>query len=404
MKNYIEQSDRRYWKTIAAMFLGSFVTFALLYCLQPLIPVFSGEFQIPPATAGLSVSFATGGLAVSMIFMSWLSDVKGRKYVMTLALVGSALLAIAVAFVQNFTVLLVLRALQGVLLAGFPAISMAYINEEFSPAITGLVIGIYVSGNSVGGLMGRLLISTLTDLFSWRLAVGVLGSVCVLMSLWFWLRLPESRNFRPKRMAPQAVVRGLIQALQDTELRCLYCIGFLIMGSFVTLYNYIAYPLMAVPYNLSQTVVGCIFFVYLVGTFSSTFMGKLADERGSHKVLFLSLSCMLAGVVLTLAVSLYVKIIGVAVFTFGFFGSHSVASSSVGKSRKVGKAQSSSLYLLLYYIGSSVLGALGGTFLVWNGWSGVVLLIGAALVLALAIAVALLFREERYKVLEVQHS
>lgn len=396
MNGYIEKDDAQYWKTITALFLGSFVTFALLYCMQPLIPVFSAAYHIPPASASLPISFATGSLAVAMLFMSWLSEVKGRKCVMAVSLLGSAVLAIAAAFGSSFTLLLIIRILQGILLAGFPAIAMAYINEEFSPYITGLVMGIYVSGNSVGGLLGRILISTLTDFFNWRFALGAVGLLSVLVSLWFWFSLPESRNFRSRPIRFKDTLAGILENLQEPKLCCLYAVGFFIMGSFVTLYNYIAYPLMAPPYNLSQTVVGCIFVVYLVGTFSSTFMGKLADNMGSAKVLCLSLVIMLTGAVVTLNMNLYIKIAGVAIFTFGFFGSHSVASGWVGKGRKSGKAQAASLYLLFYYIGSSVLGAWGGKFLLWHGWSGVVLLIGLALSAALLVSAALLIKEDQY--------
>ncbi|CUH95745.1 putative MFS-type transporter YybF [Propionispora sp. 2/2-37] len=389
----IEKGDAQYWKTIAALFLGSFATFALLYCMQPLIPVFSAVYHIPPASASLSISFATGSLAVAMLFMSWLSEAKGRKCVMAVSLLGSSVLAIAAAFSSNFALLLVIRILQGILLAGFPAIAMAYINEEFSPYITGLVMGIYVSGNSVGGLLGRIMISTLTDFFGWRFALGTLGFISVLASLWFWFSLPESRNFQPRPLRLKDTLAGVFGNLREAQLCCLYAVGFLIMGSFVTLYNYIAYPLMAPPYNLSQTIVGCIFVVYLVGTFSSTFMGKMADNVGSAKVLCLSLVIMLAGAVITLTMNIYIKVIGVAVFTFGFFGSHSVASSWVGKGRQTGKAQAASLYLLFYYIGSSILGAWGGKFLLWHGWKGVVLLIGLALSTALLVSVALWARE-----------
>lgn len=386
---YINKGDLKYWKTITALFLGSFVTFALLYYPQPLIKELAEEYHMAPATASLSISVATGSLAVSMLFMSWLSEVKGRKYVMVVSLVGSSILTILTEFASGFFVLLALRTLQGMLLAGFPAIAMVYINEEFSPRIIGLVMGIYVSGNSVGGLLGRIMISILTDISSWRVAVGVLGFLSVVMSLWFWFSLPESNNFCPKKMTIKKIIDSLYQNLHESELRYLYFVGFLIMGSFVTLYNYIAYPLMAAPYNLSQTIVGCIFVVYLVGTFSSTFMGKLADTMGNAKVLCLALGIMLMGAIITLNVNLYIKIIGVAVFTFGFFGSHSVASSWVGKDHNSDKAQSSALYLLFYYLGSSILGALGGKFLLWHGWSGVVLLIGISLSTAFLVAMTL---------------
>lgn len=300
------------------MFLGSFVTFALLYCMQPLIPVFSEEFHIAPAYASLSISLTTGIMAFFMLLVSWFSDAKGRKIVMAISLSVSAILGIIIAFCNNFSILLILRILQGIMLAGFPAIAMAYVNEEFDPKIVGMVMGIYISGNSVGGLAGRIMVSTLADFSTWHIAVAGISTIGLLLSIWFWIALPKSQNFSPKKRDLREMLAALTKKLQNIELLMLYSISFLIMGGFVTLYNYIGYSLMAPPYNLSQTLVGCIFIVYLIGTFSSTFMGKLADSNGSSKVLCLSIGIMLLGCLTTVHGSLSIKIVGVALFTFGF--------------------------------------------------------------------------------------
>ncbi len=395
---YIQKGSEKYWRGIGALFSGSFVTFALLYCFQPLIPVFSEQFALTPSYASLSISLTTGFLAVCMLLISWLSDARGRKGIMAISLLSSAVVTAIVAFTNNFEVLLFLRGLQGILLAGFPAIAMVYINEEFDPGITGLVMGIYISGNSIGGLAGRIIVSTLTDYFSWSIALGGIGFICILVSIWFWLSLPDSENFSPKQGLVKEMIPALSRNLHNTELLSLNFIGFLIMGAFVTLYNYIGYSLMSSPYNLSQTVVGCIFFVYLVGTFSSTFMGKLADGLGSSKILCVSIAIMLSGALITVNSNLYIKIIGVAILTFGFFGGHSVASSWIGKCSGSDKAQATSLYLLFYYLGASVIGALGGKFLSWYAWNGVVILISLALIISLFLAMALAAKKTHYQV------
>ncbi len=72
------------------------------------------------------------------------------------------------------------------------------------------------------------------------------------------------------------------------------------------------------PYSLSQTAVGFIFLVYLVGTFSSTWMGMLADKYGKRKILPFSLVIVMIGVCITLSADIGIMILGVAIFTFGF--------------------------------------------------------------------------------------
>ena len=76
-------------------------------------------------------------------------------------------------------------------------------------------------------------------------------------------------------------------------------------------------------------------------------------------------------------------------FTFGFFGAHSVASSWIGRRATKAKGQASSLYLFSYYAGSSIAGTLGGVFWHIGGWNGIGLFIGALLVIALLVSLHL---------------
>jgi MFS transporter, YNFM family, putative membrane transport protein len=386
--NYIEPAGKSFRKTILALFLGSFVTFADLYSTQPVIPVFAKQFGVSPAMASLTLSFATGTLALCLLLVSFFSENIDRKKIMGTALTLSALLSICVSFIQDdLYILIAIRAIQGAVLAGFPAIAMAYINEEFHPKSLGYVMGIYVSGSSIGGLAGRLIVGVLTDHFSWNIAIGSLGALSLIISLAFWLMLPPSQHAVRVRVSLSRIKISLINNLRNNRLVLLFGMAFLLMGSFVTVYNFVGIPLMGPPYHLSQTLIGFIFIIYLVGTFSSTWMGKLADQYGRRGVLLIGIAIMLMGALLTLLAPLLLKIMGLALFTFGFFGAHSIASSWVGSlADKSEKAQASALYLLFYYAGSSIVGASGGLFLMKFGWGGVISAVSILILLAAACA------------------
>ncbi|WKB35041.1 MFS transporter [Terrilactibacillus sp. S3-3] len=396
--DFISPEDRAFKKTLVALFLGSFIMYADLYSTQPVIPVMAKQFHVSPAAASLTLSFATGALAIFLFIVSFTSGMFDRKKIMALALVSSAFLSFIVGFIHSLPLLIAVRFVQGALLAGFPSIAMAYINEEFHKSCLGYVIGIYVSGNSVGGLAGRLIVGILSDKFSWNAAIGALGALSMAMSVIFILMLPKSRHFDPKKASLKRTTVGFIQNIKSPSLVLLYCLGFILMGSFVTVYNYIGIPLMAAPYHLSQTFVGFIFVIYLVGTVSSTWMGRIADHMDRSYVITICILLMAAGTVLTLSVPLVLKIIGLALLTFGFFGGHSVASSWVGLlANRREKAQASSLYLLFYYVGSSVIGSVGGIFLSYYGWLGIVSVIIGLLALGIvfSFSVRLARRHER---------
>lgn len=385
----IQKGSRRYKQAIVALFLGSVIAFGAEYCVQPIIPVIAATFALQPTEASLAVSCGTGGMAVAMLLLALFARKMARKMTMVLALVGAALLMLGIAATENFGLILLFRFFQGVLLAGFPVMAIAYVNEEFEPKIVGAVIGIYVAGTSLGGLAGRIILSTLTDFFSWQTSLAVMGLVYAVVGMLFWLFLPTPQQ-KIAKSVPADVLKDVKHLLGNKQLLLVYAIAFAIMGAFVCMYNFISYVLLAAPYNLSQTVIGFIFTIYLVGTVASAVMGRLCDRLGNGKVLTMAILCMLTGNLLTLFALLALKILGLAVFTYGFFGAHTAACGWAGRLGKGNKAQISALYMLFYYIGASLLGTVGGKFLSEYGWNGVVAFLtattGAAFVLSLILS------------------
>jgi len=380
--DYIQKGTKAFHKANWALFLAGFITFANLYVSQPLLPTFAKEFHVSPAVASLTLSVTTFALSISMIIVGSLSEAWGRKSLMTISIFAASIITLALAFSPNFETILVLRVIQGVVFAGLPAIAMAYLGEEMDPSSLGIAMGLYISGNSVGGLSGRVIIGTLTDLYNWQVGMIVLGFISLMISVLFIWMLPNSNHFTARPLQIKSLATSLLQHLKDLSMLCLFGIGFVLMGSFVTLYNYIGFKLMAPPYNLSATIVGWIFVIYLVGTFSSAWFGSLADKYGRQKMLLLSIAIMFVGAILTLNGLLTLKILGITVFTFGFFAAHSIASGWVSKRATHDKAQASSLYLFFYYFGSSVGGTVGGVFWMHYGWVGVIAMIAVFLVVA----------------------
>lgn len=387
--SYIQKGSEEFKKANIALFAGGFSTFAVLYSTQPLLPYLSKEFHVSPATSSLSLSATTITLAVSLLIVGSLSEALGRKSIMTFSMFSASILAILTGFVPNFHCLLMLRILQGFVLSGLSAIAMAYLSEEIEQKSLGIAMGMFISGNSLGGMFGRIIIGIFTDIFNWRVALCGVGVLSLAASILFVIELPPSKHFQPRTLEICKLFKSMISHLKNPSLLSLFCIGFLLLGSLVSLYNYISFELIAPPYSLSQTLVGFIFILYLMGTFSSTWMGRMSDKHGQKKMLWIALFIMFTGILITLSVNLILKIVGIALLTFGFFGGHSIASSWVGRLANHDKAQAASLYLFFYYLGSSVGGTAGGSFWTLYGWTGVVAMIMCFIILALILSTRL---------------
>lgn len=386
---FIEKGSPLFMRTVLALFCGGFATFALLYCVQPMMPMLSQEYAINAAQSSLILSISTATLAIGLLITGPISDRIGRKTLMVAALFCAALSTLASALMPSWEGVLVTRALIGLSLSGVAAVAMTYLSEEIHPQHIGLAMGLYIGGNAIGGMCGRLITGVLIDFVSWHTALLVIGLLALAAALLFWKVLPESRNFRSRSLNPRSLLEGFTTHFKDAGLPWLFLEAFVLMGAFVTLFNYIGYRLLADPYHMSQALVGLLSVVYLAGIYSSAQIGALADKLGRRQVFWASIVVMAAGLGMTLLTPLALVISGMLVFTFGFFGAHSVASSWIGRRALTAKGQASSLYLFSYYAGSSVAGTLGGVFWHYAGWNGIGLFIGALLAVALLVALRL---------------
>lgn len=377
MDDSLHHGTPAFRRTNLAMFAAGVATFGLLYCVQPLMPEFSRQFHVSAAESALSLSLPSAALAVSMLFAGPVSDALGRKNVMTLSLLCSTVISLATAASPNWHTFLLLRSLLGLTLGGLPSVGMTYLSEEVHPDSIGLGMGLYIGGNAAGGLGGRLIAGVLTGAYGWRAGLTAVGAVGAVAAFIFIRSLPPSRRFVPQPLRWRAALGASRGLLRDAGLPLLFFEGFLLLGSFVTVYNYIGYRLMDAPYSLGQTAVGMIFSVYLVGMFSSSWIGHLAGRLGRRKVLWSMFALMLAGLGLTLCSAIAPIVLGIMVVTFGFFGGHSIASSWVGRRAGKAKAHAASIYLFVYYLGAALWGAIGGLFYARFGWTGVVFFVAA---------------------------
>lgn len=355
-----------------ALFLAGVATFALLYSTQALLPLISGEFRVAAGEASWTVAAATGGLALFVLPMSALSERFGRRTVMTASLAVAVTVGLLVPFAPSLGVLVVLRALQGAALAGLPASAQAYLAEEVRPRALVTAIGLFVAGNSVGGMSGRVITGWVAQEWGWRVAVGVIGVVAVGCAVAFRLLLPAPRHFTPGSLRPRAVARTVRAHLADPLLRRLYAIGALFMTVFGGVYTVIGYRLTEAPFSLPQGIVGSIFLVYLVGTVSASTAGRLVGRLGRRGALYLAGATTAAGLLLSLPDSVAPALLGLVLITAGFFAGHAVASSAVSRTATHGRAQASALYQSAYYIGSSVGSTVGAMAFHSEGWTGTV--------------------------------
>ena len=380
--SHLSRGSAGYRRATLALFCAGFATFAMLYCVQPLLPLLAAHFRVSAASSSLALSLTTLSLALCLLVSGALAESWGRKPVMAAALGLAAMLGIACALVDEWGSLLILRALLGLALSGLPALAMAYVGEEFDPEALPAAMGLYIGGTALGGLLGRLMAGLLSDLGGWPWALGGIAGLGLLaLGLFIWL-LPPSRHFTAQPLSLRGLLRNFVLHLSNPRLRVLFALAFLLMGGFVALFNYVGFRLAGEPFNLSATVIGLLFTVYLLGIFSAGWAGRLVPRFGARQVLHGGIGLMLLGVALCATPWLSAAVIGLALFTLGFFAAHAVASGQVGIHAQGAKAQASALYLCAYYLGSSLVGYVGGYVWEHAGWLALLAVLASLFVAA----------------------
>lgn len=384
-QDYFAPGTAQFKHASLALFIASFITFANVHLTQPLLPLLAAYFGVSPAVSSLTVTATIFSIGFALLIYGPISDAVGRRPVMLWTMLLGVLPALLVPLVTSFNQLLLIRMAQGLFLAGLPSVAMAYLGEEISPRALGLAFGLYISGNSIGGMSGRIISGVVADAYSWQAAFLVLGGIGLAGVILFYFLLPPSHHFVPRPAGVRSGAAAMLAHLRNPILLKAYGIAFLLMVSFMGVFNYVTFRLSAPPYSLSAASLGWLFLTYLAGTVSSTVTGRFVDAVGHRAGASLGVIVALAGVALMYAAPLWLIVTGLLVFCFGFFAAHTTASAWVNSRTNQSRASAAGLYLIFFYAGGSV-GSTGMGF-IWHpwGWPGVT----AGLVVALALALLL---------------
>ncbi|MGL4714994.1 MAG: MFS transporter [Aeromonas sp.] len=384
----MEVGSREWIRATLALSLGSFLVFLNLYQTHPLLPLIAEVFSVSSLAASWTLAGCTAGLAAALLICAKLADRHGRRRVMLGTLTLAILLSLLIPLAEQFSTLLLLRMVQGGLLAGLPATAIAYMGEEFSKRALLPAVGVYIAANSLGGIAGRVVGGLLAGWFGdWQhtfLGIGVIS--LLLLPLVFWL-LPHQTRFVASAPVPGQFARALHQHLTNPLLLGAYLIGGLNFMVFLNQFSYLTFLLAKPPFSVPTQWLGMLFLTYLSGTVASSLSGRFANRWGAQRMLLVGIALMALGSLWLLQGSLLGILCGLLVSSFGFFLAHACASAWVGHHVEHNRALASSLYLVAYYLGAS----LGGLYLhpFWEQGELGGLVMGIELVLILTAGLSL---------------
>jgi MFS transporter, YNFM family, putative membrane transport protein len=360
--------------SIVAVVLAGFSAFLHLYATQSLLPLLRQVFHATKVEVSLTVSATTIAVALAAPIIGLLADSLGRKHIIMLAAFGLTIPTFLAATSSSLYELVGWRFVQGLFMPAIFAVTVAYISEEWHRDRIGSVMAAYITGNILGGVLGRFLSGVIAAQWGWRGAFLVLGCLNFLSGTAIWAWLPRSQSFQ-RELKLSALTANVTLHLRNSKLWAAYAVGFNVLFSNVSTFTYVNFYLSAPPFRLGTAALGSVFFVYLLGALVTPIVGRWMGRVGYRVTLAIAILTASTGVCMTLNPTLWVVILGLAISATGIFVCQSAANSYIGMVSGKGKATAAGLYVAFYYLGGSI-GAIAPGF-AWSagGWPACVAMI-----------------------------
>ena len=284
-----------------ALFLIVFSNLLGFGIIIPLLPYYAENFGANPNEVTLLMaSYSLMQLIFSPI-LGRISDIYGRKKILVLCLIGSAISYFLLYFATNFALVLFARSVAG-LFGSTTAIANAYITETTSSinrskgmGLIGAAFGLgFVFGPVIGGYFGGGDINNIDYKTPFFFAFVVAIISCLLA--YFILIEPKKRNKQFISINFLDSFKDLIDLFKIPALLFLIILSFLITFSFAGFETTFAlWTERAMNWASRQTGYAFTFTALLVALIQGVFIGKLTKMFGELKLLITSCFLMFIG-------------------------------------------------------------------------------------------------------------
>ncbi len=361
-----------------AVGLAGYCCFINLYSPQSILPLLSQEFGAGAAEVSTIITVSTLAVALTAPFTGAVADVLGRKRVIVAAMFVLAVPTVMVGLATSLSALIFWRAVQGLVLPPIFAVTVAYIGDEWPRQEATTAAGIYSSGSSLGGFSGRLVTGFCADLVGWRWGFFALAGIALAGASAVAFLLPHERKF-VRSEGLLASGRQMLAHFRNGQLVATFAVGFGVLFNFICTFTYVSFHLAAPPYNLSASWLGALFVVYLAGTVLTPWAGWAVGRFGRRHFTARVIALWGVGIALTLAPSLPLIILGLAISAGCGLICQAISTGYVTVTAKAGRSSAVGLYVTSFYVGGSFGAALGGVAWTLGGWPACVALVAAML-------------------------
>lgn len=369
--------------------LVAFLTLVDLFATQAILPALARAYGVAPAAMGFAVNASTIGMAIASLAVSLLSRRIERRRGIAAALAVLAVPTAALAVAPDVATFAALRIAQGLCMATAFTLTLSYLSEHCSSKDAAGAFAAYITGNVASNLFGRLFSAALADHLGLAANFVVFASLNLAGALLVHATLRGATMFDRGPASTASPFAAWRRHLSDGRLRASFAIGFLILFAFIGTFTYVNFVLVRPPLALGMMAIGFVYLVFLPSVLTTPLAGRAVARFGTRTTFWAALAVALAGLPLLVSSHLGAVVTGLALVAVGTFFAQATATGFVGRTATADHAAANGLYLASYFSGGLAGAALLGQAFDRFGWPACVAGIGAALLLAAALALRL---------------
>ncbi len=359
--------------------------------LGPVLPALIEPFGVTEDRVGQVLAVYTFFTAVTMPFLGPLIDKLGRKQVVVPCLLLNGFAGLLAAFAPSFTVLLVIRALQGMGIAGLLPVAMTLIRDFFEGPKRVKAMGYLTSVLAIGGTIAPIIGGNLAVL-SWRFAfLFYTVSIPLAVAIYFWM--PATGGNKDVSLWGFVSNYGVI--IKNKSFLLLAATNFMVAFSLYAIITFI--PLLLVlDVGVSEGIAGMVVAIQALAVALVSIMIRKVAERFNTVRLISFGFILIAASFAALPFMDTVPGVGISLLVFGIgmgcvFPLLNTMITHAVQPRYVGAA--TSLYNSLNFVGQSTSPLVLG---VVSGWLGLGAVFGTAGVLAVVAGLGVLLVGRHY--------
>jgi predicted MFS family arabinose efflux permease len=344
-------------------------TVANIYYVQPLLNVLGHDFGVTDTAAGMLVTCTQVGYVIGLAVLVPLGDLRERRRLVSVLLVGAGAALAACAAAPSFAVLAVGLVAVGVL-SGVAQILVPLAATLAAPQQRGQVVGSVMTGLLIGILGARVISGRVAEFGGWQLIFELAAVVMVALALLLHVFLPR---IPPKERMSYPAVLGSVFELIAAEplLRQRMALGVFQMACFTVLWTSIAFLLGGPPYDYGEGTIGLFGLAGMAGALVAPLAGRWADRgHGRLALTVFQLAALVSWALIAAgSTSLAALIAGIILLDFGTQGAQISNQSTIYSLRASAHSRLTTAYMVSRFVGGVMGSLLSASVYGAAGWS-----------------------------------